>query len=56
MVPGFEPDRYASVEEFLKYFGYEVTTRLDTAEREDSKVPSTKDDYSSSRRIYRSPW
>jgi hypothetical protein len=56
VVPGFEPNRYASVEDFLKYFGYQVTTRLDTAERADNEVPSTKDDYSSSRRIYRSPW
>jgi hypothetical protein len=55
-VPGFEPNRYDSVEEFLRYFGYRASRRVHVAEREDNTVPNTTGDYSSSRSIYRSPW
>jgi len=54
MLPGFTPKRYDSVEEFLRYFGYQVTRRVNVAQRADSDVPSSTGDYSSSRSIYRS--
>jgi hypothetical protein len=39
MVPGFEPNRYSSVEDFLKYFGYSVTRKIDVAKRGNSELP-----------------
>ena len=53
---GWKPQRYVSVEEFLRYFGYYVTSRVNLAERRDWRKPTTAGDYSSSRSIYRSPW
>ena len=55
-VPGFEPNRYESLEEFLRYFGYYASREVHVAERQDNGVPSTAGDYSSSRSLYRSPW
>jgi len=55
-VRGWEPERYVSVEDFLRYFGYQVSRRVHVAERDDNMVPNTTGDYSSSRSIYRSPW
>jgi len=55
-VPGFEPNQYDSVEEFLRYFGYQIDKRVRVAKRDDNMVPSTMGDYSSSRSIYRNPW
>ncbi|MBW1744361.1 MAG: hypothetical protein JRJ47_13180 [Deltaproteobacteria bacterium] len=54
MVPGFEPDRYSSVEDFLKYFGYRVTRSIEVAKRADNEVPAASG-YSSSQTIYRRP-
>jgi hypothetical protein len=53
-VRGWKPERYVSVEEFLKYFGYEVTSHVNIAESQDRRAPSTVGDYSSSRSLYRS--
>jgi len=39
MVPGFEPNRYSSVEDFLKYFGYRVMTGIEVAKKGENQVP-----------------
>lgn len=44
MVPGFEPNRYASVEDFLKYFGYSVTRSTKVARRGNPELPGAKSD------------
>jgi hypothetical protein len=44
MVPGFEPNRYSSVEDFLKYFGYRVTGSTEVAEKGDNEVPGSSGD------------
>jgi hypothetical protein len=44
MVPGFEPNRYSSVEDFLKYFGYSVTRTVDVAQRKNLELPGANSD------------
>lgn len=44
MVPGFEPNRYSSVEDFLKYFGYRVVTGIEVAKRGNNEVPGANRD------------
>jgi len=39
MVPGFEPNRYSSVEDFLKYFGYSVMRSTAVAKRGNIELP-----------------
>jgi hypothetical protein len=41
VLPGFEPNRYSSVEDFLKYFGYQVTTRINVAKTADNELPGS---------------
>ena len=44
VVPGFEPNRYSSVEDFLKYFGYRVITGIDVAKMGNNKLPGANGD------------
>lgn len=44
IVPGFEPNRYVSVEDFLKYFGYSVTRSTEVARRRNTEVPGASGD------------
>jgi hypothetical protein len=41
MLAGFEANRYSSVEDFLKYFGYRVTRSVKVAERADDELPGS---------------
>jgi hypothetical protein len=52
MVPGFEPNQYVTVGEFLEWMGYSTTTRV--AATADNNT-WTAGDYSSSRSMYDNP-
>ncbi len=53
-VPGFEPNRYVSVEQLLQRLGYFVTSRSPIKVKADTET-LTSGDHSSSRSIYRDP-